>query len=142
MADFNTVIMSGRLTKDPETRHTASGDAVVSFAIAVNRMGKDAPTDFWDCTAWRKTGEFIANWFTKGKPILIRGAVQKRKYTTKDGQERTIAEINVQEAFFFGGNSEPEATPKAPVAPPADLIPTDDPLDSTLDAALGEDLPF
>ena len=45
-------------------------------------------------------------------------------------------------AVFFGGNSEPEAATKAHVAPPADLIPTTDPLDSTLDEALGEDLPF
>lgn len=102
---MNVVIMMGRLTSDPELAQTTSGVSVAKFSLAVERrFGKDGKkeTDFFNCVAWRNTGEFIHKWFSKGKQIAIRGYLQSRKYTDKNGQNRTAIEIIVDEAFFAG----------------------------------------
>ena len=65
--NFNTVILGGRLTAEPELKQTQSGIAVTSFTVAVNRGGKsdEQKTDFITCNAWRQTAEFISNYFHK-----------------------------------------------------------------------------
>lgn len=70
---LNNCIIMGRLTADPELRHTNSGVACCSFTLAVERDGKpneqtgQRAADFIDCTAWRNTAEFICKWFSKGQ---------------------------------------------------------------------------
>ena len=65
---MNTVHLLGRLTGDPELRKTPSGTSVVSFSVAVNRLGKDNGTDFIRCVAWRESGEGSGRYFRKGQP--------------------------------------------------------------------------
>jgi len=99
---FNLVVLTGRLTADPELKTTPNGISVTTFSIAVNRnygSGDDRQTDFITIVAWRKTAEFITKYFKKGSMIGIEGSIQTRKYQDKNGVNRTIFEVianNVQ----------------------------------------------
>lgn len=89
---FNLVVLTGRLTADPELKTTQSGISVTSFSVAVNRPYRtveEQQTDFINVVAWRKTAEFIAKYFKKGNMIGIEGSIQTRKYTDKNGNNRT-----------------------------------------------------
>ena len=118
---LNHITIMGRLVRDPELRRTGSGIAVTNFCVAVDRDyvpkdGGERKTDFINCFAWRSTGEFIAKYFTKGRMIVVDGRLEMRDWTDKDGNKRTSAEINVDNAYFgdskregdnggsFGGN--------------------------------------
>lgn len=104
MADYNKVILIGRLTKDFELKVTQSGIPVVSGSIAVNRsykQGEERKADFINFTAWRGTAEFIARYFHKGSNILIEGALQTRDYTANDGSKRYVTEVVVANAGFI-----------------------------------------
>ena len=72
---LNSVTLMGRLTRDPELKHTQSGTAVVSFTLAVDRDFKSQSgvkeTDFIDCVAWRNTAEFVSKYFSKGKMAVV-----------------------------------------------------------------------
>lgn len=99
---FNLVVLTGRLTADPELRTTPSGVSVTSFSIAVQRKykaGEEAETDFINIVAWRQTAEFVCKYFDKGKMIGIEGSIQTRRYTDNEGKNRTAFEVianNVQ----------------------------------------------
>ena len=100
---FNLVVLTGRLTADPELKTTQSGLSVTSFSVAVNRpyrTGEEQQTDFINVVAWRKTAEFIAKYFKKGNMIGIEGSIQTRKYTDKNGNNRTAFEVVVNNAQF------------------------------------------
>ncbi len=102
---LNHITIMGRLTRDPELRRTGTGVAVASFRVAVDRDyapkdGGERKTDFIDCVAWRQTGEFISKYFTKGRMIVVDGRLEMRDWTDKDGNKRTSAEINVDNAYF------------------------------------------
>ena len=100
---FNLVVLTGRLTADPELKTTQSGISVTSFSVAVNRpyrTGEEQQTDFITVVAWRKTAEFIAKYFKKGNMIGIEGSIQTRKYTDKNGNNRTAFEVVVNNAQF------------------------------------------
>lgn len=104
MADYNKVILIGRLTKDLELKVTQSGIPVVSGSIAVNRpykQDKERKADFFNFTAWRGTAEFIARYFHQGSNILIEGALQTRNYTANDGSKRYVTEVVVANAGFI-----------------------------------------
>ena len=106
---MNKVIMAGRLTKDPELRQTTSGVSVASFAIAVNRMYKNADgsrtADFFNCTAWRTTGEFVCRNFHKGDGIVLCGSIENRQYQDSNGQNRFATTIVVDSVEFGQGRS-------------------------------------
>lgn len=99
---FNVVILTGRLTADPELRTTGSGVSVCNFSIAVQRRyksGEEPITDFINIVAWRSTAEFITKYFKKGNLIGIEGSIQTRRYQDNDGNNRTAFEVlagNVQ----------------------------------------------
>lgn len=97
---MNTVHLLGRLTGDPELRQTPSGTSVVSFSVAVNRLGKDNGTDFIRCVAWRESGESIARYFTKGKPIVVAGRLRTESYKDKQGNSRSRTEVVVDRWEF------------------------------------------
>ena len=101
---LNHITIMGRLTRDPELRRTGSGVAVASFTVACDRDfgGQDGQkeVDFIDCVAWRQTGEFVAQYFTKGRMIVVDGRLQIRKYTDKDGNKRTAAEVVADHCYF------------------------------------------
>ena len=99
---FNLVVLTGRLTADPELKTTQSGISVTSFSIAVDRRyraGEERQTYFINIVAWRQSAEFVAKYFKKGNMIGIEGSIQTRKYTDKNGNNRTAFEVvanNVQ----------------------------------------------
>lgn len=94
---MNQVVLIGRITKDPELRYTQSGNAVVSFIVAVDRDYKDeqgnTPTDFISCVAWRSQAEFIANYIKKGYLMAISGSIQTRSYNNQQGEMKVITEV-------------------------------------------------
>ena len=102
---LNHITIMGRLTRDPELRRTASGVAVTSFTLAVDRdiANKDTgvrDTDFLDCVAWRGTGEFVEKHFHKGSMAVVSGRLQIRDWTDKDGYKRRTAEIVADNVYF------------------------------------------
>lgn len=116
---LNHITIMGRLTRDPELRHTQSGIPVASFTLACDRDFKDKATgergvDFVDCIAWRTTGEFVSKYFTKGRMAVVEGRLQIRDWTDKDGNKRRSAEIVADNVYFGdskrdgGSNSTPD----------------------------------
>ncbi|MCL1793425.1 MAG: single-stranded DNA-binding protein [Oscillospiraceae bacterium] len=104
MASFNKVILIGNMVADPELKTTPTGVNVCSFRIAVGRRfvkaNEPQQTDFIDIVAWRTQAEFVAKYFTKGKPILVCGAIQSRNWQDKEGNKRTTVEIIADEITF------------------------------------------
>lgn len=106
MANLNLIVLTGRMTADPELRTIDNGAAVVNFSIAVQRGYKpagsdDYPVDFLDIVAWRKTAEFIGNYFKKGSMITVVGSLETRRYQDKNtGTNRTAYEIKADRVFF------------------------------------------
>lgn len=101
---INTVILSGRLTTDPELKTTSSGISVTSFSIAVNRsyrVGEEQQTDFINIVAWRSTAEFITRYFKKGSLIGIEGSIQTRSYEDRNGNKRTVFEVVADGVHFL-----------------------------------------
>lgn len=99
----------GRLTRDPELRHTQSNIPVASFTLAVDRgyqKDGDKQTDFIDCVAWRGTGEFVSKYFVKGQMMGVTGRLQMRDWTDKNGNKRISAEVVVDNAYFTGSKKE------------------------------------
>ena len=102
---LNKIFIMGRLTRDPELRHTQTGTAVASFSLAVDRDFKDRSTgergtDFINVVAWRQTGEFVSRYFTKGRMAVVEGRLQMRDWTDKDGNKRTAAEVVADNVYF------------------------------------------
>lgn len=146
--NLNKVVLCGRLTSDPELKMTASGIAVVSFTLAVNRpyrsnteANPNQPSaDFISVVAWRQRAEFISRYFKKGSSLCVTGSIQTRKWTDQNGQNRYTTEVVVDEAMFVDSRSEgpardngaapysaePYATPGA--AESFDIIKDDDDL--------------
>lgn len=101
---LNKAILMGRLTRDPELRHTQSNMAVCSFRLAIDRDRK-SPTgerqaDFIDCVAWGRQAEFVSQWFTKGVMAIVVGRVQSRTWQDQNGANRTAVEVNCDEVSF------------------------------------------
>lgn len=111
---MNLVILMGRLTKDPEIRYTQTqkGDqmAIGRFSIAVDRRGKDE-TDFFNCTAFGKLGEFVEKYLTKGTKIVLTGQIQNDNYTNKEGQKVYATRIIANEIEFAESKRQPDAKP-------------------------------
>lgn len=100
---INSVVLVGRLTRDPESRTTTSGKSVVNFSIAVTKRFKpqdgSPDADFFNIVAWGNTADFVVNYLGKGRLVAVEGRLQSRKYTTQDGNSREVVEVvadNVQ----------------------------------------------
>ena len=121
---FNLVILTGRLTKEPELKFGASGTAYCKFTLAVNRMKKDDPADFIFCSAFGKTAELIAEYVKKGNNLGIQGRLQQDTYE-KDGEKISKTGVTVDKIEFLEGKktesttSEPKKSNK--VNPKPDL---------------------
>ena len=106
---FNLVVLTGRLTADPELKKTPSDVSVTNFSIAVQRAyksGEEAVTDFINIVAWRSTAEFICRYFKKGKMIGIEGSIQTRKWVDNDGNNRTAFEVVANNVQFVESKRE------------------------------------
>ena len=94
---LNVIAIMGRLTAEPELRHTPNGVATCTFRIAVERSfaraGEERKADFIDIVTWRKTAEFVCKYFGKGSLIAVNGSLQTRSYEDKNGNRRTAYEV-------------------------------------------------
>lgn len=113
---MNNVAISGRLTADPELKHTPNDTPVTSFSVAVdrNRTQKgEHNADFFDVVAWRGTAELICKYWKKGKWIEVCGKLQTRSYEDRNGTKHKVVEI-VADSVGFGGVRKGDETPAAP----------------------------
>ena len=94
---MNNVSLIGRLTADPELKHTQSDLAYTRFSIAVDRtfvkQGEERQADFINIVAWQQRAEFICRYFGKGNRIAITGQIRTGSYTDKDGNKRYTFEV-------------------------------------------------
>lgn len=87
--NMNTLIIGGRIVRDPESRTSPSGTTICRFSIANNRKQKDRDiTSFLDCTAFGKTAEVILQYMKKGSRILVRGVLEQQTWE-KDGEKKS-----------------------------------------------------
>ena len=110
---LNHAILMGRLAADPELRTTQSGVSVTSFRIAVARTYDREIADWIDIVAWRQQAEFVCNYFHKGDPIIVEGAIQTRSYEDKNGYKRTATEVVASQLHFAGNKKEEAPGPQA-----------------------------
>mgnify|MGYP002798633292 FL=1 len=100
---FNIVILTGRICQPVELKTTPNGISACAFGIAVDRAykkGEEKQTDFLNVVCWRTTAEFVSKWFKKGSLIGIEGSIQTRKFTDKNGNNRTAFEIVANNVHF------------------------------------------
>lgn len=94
---MNKVILTGRITKDPEIRATQTGISTLTFNLAVDRGYKDAQgnsqTDFITCVAWRQQAEFISMYIKKGYLMAVEGQLQTRSYVDQYNQTKYVTEV-------------------------------------------------
>lgn len=116
---LNRIILMGRLTRDPELRHTQTGTAVASFSLAVdrdfrNRDSGEKGVDFIDVVAWRNTAEFVSKYFTKGRMAVVEGRLQIRDWTDREGGKRRSAEVVADNIYFGDSRRDSEGGGYAP----------------------------
>lgn len=123
---MNNVSLVGRLTADADLRQTQNNVSVCRFTIAVTRPGVKDKTDFITCTAWRQQAEFIAKYFTKGKPIALTGILTSGEYE-KDGTKHYYNEVLINCVMFVPQNKQDikagKTSPKKADQEPAELPP-------------------
>lgn len=107
---LNKVILMGRITVEPELKHTPSGVAVTRFTIAVERNFKDAngerAVDFINIAAWRNNAEVVCKYFHKGSLICVGGSIETGAYTDKNGNKKYSFGIHADEIYFTGERKE------------------------------------
>ena len=145
---LNKVILIGNLGRDPEVRYMPNGEAVCNFSIATSETWNDRQTgqrqertEWHNITLYRRLAEVAGQYLKKGSQVYIEGRIQSRKYTGKDGIERTAYEIIGSEMKMLGGGNDSgqqnaQHTPPAPPsrqAPAAPGQPVDD---------IDDDVPF
>lgn len=117
---MNHISLIGRLARDPEMKYIASGKAVCSFTVAVDRgFGDQKTTDWLPVTTWEKQAEFVGNYLTKGSRVAVEGRLQSRSYETQEGQKRTAYEVvahRVQSLDPKQGSAKPQVVAEAPAA--------------------------
>lgn len=105
MAGETVITLIGNLTADPELKFTPSGAAVANFTVAstprtMDRQSnewKDGETLFMRCAIWREAAENVAESLTKGSRVLVTGRLKSRSYETREGEKRTVVELDVDE---------------------------------------------
>ncbi|NLT30717.1 MAG: single-stranded DNA-binding protein [Propionibacterium sp.] len=105
MAGETIITVVGNLTADPELRFTPSGAAVANFTVASTPRNFDRQTNEWrdgealflNCSVWRQVAENVAESLTKGMRVIVQGRLKARSYETREGEKRTVFEIDVDE---------------------------------------------
>ena len=120
MASVNKVILIGNLGRDPEVRYMPSGDAVANFSIATTEKWKDKNGEMQEQTEWHRIAffgrqaEICGEYLRKGSQVYIEGRLQTRKWTDKDGNERTTTEIRGDRMQMLGGRGGGSAEMREP----------------------------
>lgn len=146
---MNVVILIGRLTKDPEIRYSQGNlqTCISRFSIAVNRRFKregDSDADFFECSAFGKTAEFMEKYVHKGTKILLQGRIENNNYVKRDGQKVYGIRIVAENIEFAEGKSGKETKTSDTVSAPASA--QTDSLDDSgfmnIPDGIEEELPF
>lgn len=120
---LNSVILIGRLTRDPELRYTTNGTAVGQFTLAVQRKFNKDEADFIDIVVWRGLAENCANYLGKGRLVAVEGRLQIRSYEGQDGQRRRATEVVADDVRFL------DRAPEGRTSSPANYRGPDSPQD-------------
>ena len=131
---MNKLILMGNLTRDPETSYARDTNTPITrFSVAVNRKySKDNESDFFNCTAFGKTAEFVDKYFHKGQRILLTGRVENDNYTNKNGEKVYSVRVVVEEVEFGekkgsgANNNNNNDTPAPPPSGDNDFVPVPD----------------
>lgn len=116
---MNSIIIIGRLTRDPDVSTAASGTLLARYTLAVDRRGKNSETDFIPCVAFNRAAEFAQTWLHKGMKICVRGELQTGSYTDREGNKRNTFNVVVAEhEFCERANAPQSAAPQQQTAPP------------------------
>jgi single-strand DNA-binding protein len=102
---MNKVFLIGRLSRDPELRHTTSGTAVCQINVAISRpvsQGSEPQTDFINVVVWNKQAENVARYLAKGRQIAIEGRIQTRNYDNNEGKRTYVTEVIASNVEFLG----------------------------------------
>ena len=102
---MNKVFLIGRLSRDPELRHTTSGTAVCQINVAISRpvsQGSEPQTDFINVVVWNKQAENVAKYLAKGRQIAIEGRIQTRNYDNNEGKRTYVTEVIASNVEFLG----------------------------------------
>jgi len=113
---MNKVFLIGRLTKDPELRHTTSGMACCQITLAVNRpkqKDKEQETDFINVVVWDKQGENLAKYQTKGNQIAVEGRIQTRNYENSEGKKVFVTEVIASNVMYLDSKKNDSETQTA-----------------------------
>ncbi len=106
--NINRVVLTGKLTRDPELRSTQSGTSVCSLRIACNTRRKDASgnwvdkPNYFDVTVWGAQGENASKYLSKGRPVAVDGRLEWREFTDREGNNRQAVEIVADSVQFLG----------------------------------------
>lgn len=118
---MNKIILIGRLTKEPELRHTTSNIEVTQFSLAVNRDFKNQEgeyeADFINCVAYRKLAETISVYVRKGDKLAVTGRLQVRNYDNSEGKKVYVSEVIVDSIEFLESKKESIDEPKEEMIP-------------------------
>lgn len=133
---MNRVILSGRLTADPELKMTPSNVSVTTFVLAVDRRTKNDEADFPTVVAWRQTAEFASRYLRKGRRINVEGELRTRTYEDREGKKRKVTEVHAVNIEF--ADSKPADAPGGENPAPTYGTPTD----GFEEIGSDEDLPF
>jgi single-strand DNA-binding protein len=131
-ADLNRVTLVGRLTRDPELRHTGAGDAVCGIRLAVTSRARDESgswgdrSNFFDIACFGRPAEAAATFLTKGRRVAVDGRLAFREWTAQDGTRRQAVEVIASELHFLDGRPDGDAVPSPTTREPADARAGDD----------------
>ncbi|MFH0777996.1 MAG: single-stranded DNA-binding protein [Candidatus Eisenbacteria bacterium] len=107
LASINKVLLSGRLTRDPELRYTPSGVAVLTFSLAANRRYKDQSGEwkeevtFVNVVTWQRQAELASEFLKKGSAAFVEGRLQSRTWETNEGTKRSVIEVRAERLQFL-----------------------------------------
>lgn len=145
---LNKVTLIGNLTRDPELKYTPSGAAVCTIGVATNRSWVTADgqtkeeTQYHRLVAWNKLAELCAKLLTKGKKVFAEGRLIYRSYVGKDGVQRNITEIIIDDFIVFGEGKKieiPAEKHEEEAAAPVESAPAENPTNEQVDP---DDIPF
>ncbi len=106
---MNKVFLIGRLSRDPELRHTTSGMAVCQINVAISRRtgaGRDPETDFINVVVWDKQAENVSKYLAKGRQVAVEGRIQTRSYDNNEGKKTYVTEVVATNVEFLGSASD------------------------------------
>lgn len=150
---INKVVLVGRMTRDPELRKTNSGKTVVSFSLALNRIGaKDGEqqADYPNCVVWNKAAENVAKYCTKGSLVGVEGSLRTRTYDDANGKKVFVTEVLCNSVQFLEtkkkeasqGQTQPQAQVQAqPTEVPDDVASLDEEFGNSFDV-MEDDIQF